>query len=455
MSTRAVQITELLTGLVHPTTGAILSSHTAFFYAAGTSTPKNVWTEKEKTNAYTEYDLSAIGNAQLYAEGLYKIVIEVAASGDDGDIIYTWDNLKFEHPNYYVHTITEDHDQTSEDDYVLVNTTSGQVTISMLAAADWTHPFKFRRTSGSNSVVIDPDGSETIDGDATLTINSDAIIEIVSNGSNLITAGFKSSFADADNDTKIQLEEAADEDKIRFDCAGTEVMRLNETSIDLLVPLAQDVELSADVGNVIKSADTGALLLSGGTDATDGGAIRLNGDNESPAGNVVVYSNNSAQLTVNDTGIHPSNASVFVNNADGGPYIDSTANVITTTCTRETWESYGPTSSGADNEWAALSDADIVVGMDWVDVRFFFNFSASAGGAGNLVLSARATGSEVSAANSQVAGVGTVVSGYTISFPVVRIPVNTSTLFFDLYWTDSNSTSSSITATLVGAGYNQ
>jgi hypothetical protein len=208
MSTRAVQITELLTGLVHPTTGEPLDSHTAFFYAAGTSTPKNVWTEKEKTNAYTEYDLSAIGNAQLYAEGLYKIVIEVAASGDDGDIIYTWDNLKFEHPNYYVHTITEDHDQTSEDDYVLVNTTGGQVTISMLAAADWTHPFKFRRTTGSNSVVIDPDGSETIDGSATLTINSDAIIEIVSDGSNLITAGFKSSFADADNDTKIQVEES-------------------------------------------------------------------------------------------------------------------------------------------------------------------------------------------------------------------------------------------------------
>jgi hypothetical protein len=458
MSTRAVQITELLTGLVHPTTGEILSSHTAFFYAAGTSTPKNVWTEKEKTNAYTEYDLSAIGNAQLYAEGVYKIVIEVAASGDDGDIIYTWDNLKFEHPNYYVHTITENHDQTSEDDYVLVNTTGGQVTISMLSAADWTHPFKFRRTTGSNSVVIDPDGSETIDGSATMTINSDAIIEIVSDGSNLITAGFKSSFADADNDTKIQVEESADEDKIRFDIGGSEVVVIDSDSIDS----ANNLIFSDDIAQILKSADTGALVISSGTNTTDGGAIRLNGANESPSSNVVVYANNSAQLTVNDTGIHPYNADSYVSTADGNLSISETSFDVTSAITTDTWETVGPTDSGADNEWAGLED--VPTDVSFIEIMVASAVSRTTGSDGTAAASFNAyaqknavtddTGLYNCVANVTTYGTSTVY-GYDSQRVVKKIPVG-SGVIFKMYWTTTGTPDSTgCIVYLTGYGYNQ
>lgn len=233
MSTRAVQITELLTGLIHPVSGEILDNHTAFFYEAGTTTPKAVYTEKEKTNPYVEYDLSAIGTAQLYAEGNYKIVIEVAAADDSGDIIYTWDNLRFEFPNYYVHSINANYNQLSEDDFLLVDTTLGAVTINMLPSATMTHPIKVRRVGGAYSIIIDPYGSETIDGSATLTIPSDAVVEIVSTGSSLISTGFKSSFSDLDNDTQIWVEKNPDEDIVRVDTAGVERVIINSSGLNV------------------------------------------------------------------------------------------------------------------------------------------------------------------------------------------------------------------------------
>ena len=139
--------------------------------------------------------------------------------------------------------------------------------------------------------------------------------------------------------------------------------------------------------------------------------------------------------------------STYVNAADGGPYVSSSQNAITTTCAKDTWESYGPTGSGADNIWTALDN--LPTGAGWVDVMFFFNFTASAGGAGSLVLSARKEGSSVVAANSQIAGVGVDASGYTIDFQPRKIPIDSNGVF-ELFWTDTNASSSAITATLVG-----
>lgn len=46
--------------------------------------------------------------------------------------------------------------------------------------------------------------------------------------------GIQNIIQDADNDTKIQVEESADEDAIRFDLAGTELMRLDSGRIEIL-----------------------------------------------------------------------------------------------------------------------------------------------------------------------------------------------------------------------------
>ena len=52
-----------------------------------------------------------------------------------------------------------------------------------------------------------------------------------------LAASTQTSLADADADTKIQLEESSDEDTIRFDAAGTEVMKVTSTG---LFPSADD-----------------------------------------------------------------------------------------------------------------------------------------------------------------------------------------------------------------------
>ncbi len=72
--------------------------------------------------------------------------------------------------------------------------------------------FNFPTTDGTASQVLMTDGSGTI------------------NWSTISTT----SIADADSDTKIQVEESSDEDIIRFDLNGTEFMRLDNGRIEIL-----------------------------------------------------------------------------------------------------------------------------------------------------------------------------------------------------------------------------
>ena len=181
MTTRATQIDLLLSGIVYPATGAALAGGTVYFYTAGTSNTKNVWTEKEKSTPYTEYTLDSYGRAQLYGEGIYKFIIKDST----GSTIYTWDNIKIEAVNHYVNTQIADYAQTTDDDWVLVNTDSGNKTISMLAAASFNKPCTFKNI-GSNSMILDPYGSELIDGASSLTVSvENTSIEVVSDGTTL------------------------------------------------------------------------------------------------------------------------------------------------------------------------------------------------------------------------------------------------------------------------------
>lgn len=89
-STKAQQV-EFLLSQVRTTAGP-LAGGTVAFYAAGTTTPKTIWLDRDKnTVAANPYTLDANGTAQLYAEGLYKVVIKNAA----GSTVYTRDNLAF------------------------------------------------------------------------------------------------------------------------------------------------------------------------------------------------------------------------------------------------------------------------------------------------------------------------------------------------------------------------
>ena len=230
MTTRAGLIHFLLSGITNPSTGGIVENGTVYFYESGTTTPKYVWTEVAKTNPYYSYTLDGAGAAQLYGEGNYRVVIK----DSDDTTIDTLDGIRIEFPYYGIRAVASTTSQTTQDDFLLVTTTSGAVTINCLTASEWLRPLKVQRVAGSNNIVIDPYGSETIDGSATLTVTDDSIVEIIPNGSNLKTAGFRSSFTDVDGDTKIQTEESADEDKIRFDTGGTERVVIDSNGLDVV-----------------------------------------------------------------------------------------------------------------------------------------------------------------------------------------------------------------------------
>lgn len=184
MTTRAIQADFLLSGLIDPTTGVPLTGGTVEFYAAGTTTAKNVWTEKEKTNAYTSITLETGGIKQIYGDGIYKILVY----DSDSTLKFTWDNIKIRASNSSVLTKIADYTTTTDDDVVLLDTTTGSITVTLHAASTWEN-FLILKNIGANTVVIDPNGTETIDGSSTFTMQGEnEYIILFSDGSNIRSA---------------------------------------------------------------------------------------------------------------------------------------------------------------------------------------------------------------------------------------------------------------------------
>lgn len=159
--TRALQLDILLSGLRDPDTLAPLAGGTVYFYAAGTTTPKNVWSEKAKTNAYTSVTLDANGSLAnpYYGDGWYKLVVK----DSDGNTEYTWDQVYIQSNSFSVVSKTGEYTATPDDDVILCN---GTFTVNLQAVANFSHPLTIKNT-GSGTITIDPYSAETIDGDAT------------------------------------------------------------------------------------------------------------------------------------------------------------------------------------------------------------------------------------------------------------------------------------------------
>lgn len=88
---RAQAIPMLLSG-IQDTSGVPLNGGTVNFYAAGTTSDQAVYSDQAKsTAAANPYTLDSNGQAQLYADGNYKLVIKDSG----GSTLYTWDNLLF------------------------------------------------------------------------------------------------------------------------------------------------------------------------------------------------------------------------------------------------------------------------------------------------------------------------------------------------------------------------
>ena len=92
---------------------------------------------------------------------------------------------------------------------------------------------------------------------------------------------------------------------------------------------------------------------------------------------------------------------VYVNNADGGPYISDDLFDVTANLAESAWESIGPTGGGLDNTWGAL---DLVPeNADWIEVQIFMSAATIGTGTPNdsqvASLHQRANGSAVAVGN--------------------------------------------------------
>lgn len=84
-------IFEFLLNQQRVATGALAGGY-AHFYEVGGTTPKAIWLDRDKiTAASNPYTLDANGTAQLYGDGLYRIVIKDSA----GVTRYDRDNMQF------------------------------------------------------------------------------------------------------------------------------------------------------------------------------------------------------------------------------------------------------------------------------------------------------------------------------------------------------------------------
>jgi hypothetical protein len=169
MSTRAYQFDFLLSGIWDPATAAPLNGGSVEFYEVGTTTPKNVWTEEAKTNAYTSYTLDAAGMAELFGDGNYKVILKNAA----GSVKYTFDLVKTQSNEYIRRTISGTTGEvTPEDDAIMCNSGANNIAITLQTVQNYNRPIAFKKTSANNTVTVTPYGSETIDGEANRTMTA-------------------------------------------------------------------------------------------------------------------------------------------------------------------------------------------------------------------------------------------------------------------------------------------
>ncbi len=182
----ALQVEFLQAGLID-SNGDALAGGKVYTYEAGTTNNKACWTAADKSVAATNpVMLDANGVAIIYADGNYKFVVKTAADVT----VYTWDNIYFGIPadsNKVVQSKTADYTAASTDDVILVNATSGSVTISLPASGsnEGKEYLIIKTDASANTVTVDPNGAETINGDSTIVLGGQyQALEIVSDGSN-------------------------------------------------------------------------------------------------------------------------------------------------------------------------------------------------------------------------------------------------------------------------------
>jgi hypothetical protein len=163
--------------------GDPLSNGTIESYEAGTTTPKDTFTDADETATNTNpIVLDASGRASIWlGEGAYKFILKDST----GAIIETVDDFAADSAGAIVtYNVNANLNLTAIYENSLIIGT-GTFTINLLPAADAGDGFNFRvRNGGSGVITINPDGAETINGSATLDIPAGSYAEVFSDESN-------------------------------------------------------------------------------------------------------------------------------------------------------------------------------------------------------------------------------------------------------------------------------
>lgn len=154
-------------------------------------------------------------------------------------------------------------------------------------------------------------------------------------------------------------------------------------------------------------------------------------------------------------GVALSKTGTFANNANDNPNISDTVFTVTG-LTVSTWESVGPTDSGADHIWTALDS--VPSGVDWVEIRVTGSGSStSVSGIKQIYVYVRGgDGEESNETNNRIFSLGAYGNADNISddsTSTAKTQVDSGNIFDMHYATGFEVTT--LTAFLIGYGYNQ
>jgi hypothetical protein len=260
MATRAKQFDFLLSGLRDPDDGEPLNGGSVEFYVVGTSTPKSVWTEADKTNDYTSYTLDTNGVAELYGDGNYKVVVKDSTGATE----YTFDMVKTESVEFIVRRVSSATVAVGpDDDMIIADTSSNSITLNFADIATFSRPVTVVKDHASNSITLDPYDTQQIGGNPTVTMT--------------VYGDVTTLVPDNDSGEWKQYNHLA-----HGIIDGSQTLASVTTTGDVTV--GDEIVMSAVDGTIRRGGATGYVHIRGGSSTTDGAEVLFYGNSHASAG---------------------------------------------------------------------------------------------------------------------------------------------------------------------------
>ncbi len=183
--------------------GNPLAGGTVDFYEAGTSsTRKAAYTSQDESTALANpATFDSAGRMEIWlGDGAYRIVVKDSA----GNLIDERDNIIGDLSTSFLGSTFEISANTIintgyQNGYIVA---TGTIVLSLLAASSAGSGFSLIvQNTGSGTITIDPDGSETVGGAASLVLGTDEWAILSCDGSNWNAAIFRAGLKISSNDT--------------------------------------------------------------------------------------------------------------------------------------------------------------------------------------------------------------------------------------------------------------